>query len=226
MASKGSGKRNRDEHYVEHQPKAATQRQLVFAHIAAAGAMGATRHEIAKTIRRPLSSVCGRVRELLDKGEIVETKTKRQTDNGGSSVVLLASDFANSTTDEPKKAKPARVVSSSRTDDGYRLVSDATIPDVQTCLVTPKDDLGNLVRGGRIYHVRSRKHKTRRVWVGEDPNTGDPYTLELDAGSDLMKRNTRPVSISEMPAEVTWEFMAECESQPVFRSTTSESLNR
>ena len=55
------------------------------------GRSGATRHELAEVLNRPLSSMCGRVNKLEEDGIVVETGDKRETQYGKlASVVRLA----------------------------------------------------------------------------------------------------------------------------------------
>lgn len=55
------------------------------------GSHGATRHELAMMLKRPISSMCGRVNELEKAGIVVETGETRETQYGKlASVVRLA----------------------------------------------------------------------------------------------------------------------------------------
>ena len=55
------------------------------------GGTGATRHELAQLLRRPISSMCGRINELETAGIVVETGMTRATQYGKlASVVRLA----------------------------------------------------------------------------------------------------------------------------------------
>lgn len=73
----GAGVINRNSSYHETRPKHTAQRQLVFRYIQKLDEVGATRHEIAEALGLPLSSVCGRVNELLTLGDVVETDQRR-----------------------------------------------------------------------------------------------------------------------------------------------------
>jgi len=57
------------------------QHTLIISCIQSAGQLGMTRHEIAEALNLPLSSVCGRVNELLnvDRPVIYISATRRQS---------------------------------------------------------------------------------------------------------------------------------------------------
>ena len=58
----------RNESHENHKPKMHPQSVKVVAAIQAAGDAGLTRHECADLLGLPVSSVCGRVKPLLDSG--------------------------------------------------------------------------------------------------------------------------------------------------------------
>lgn len=50
----------------------------------------ATREQIAVGMHRPLSSICGRVNELMAHGDVIETSERRITSAGKTAVVVRA----------------------------------------------------------------------------------------------------------------------------------------
>ncbi|MEL6898577.1 MAG: hypothetical protein AAFP90_20970 [Planctomycetota bacterium] len=203
--SPGASRTNREEHHAAHiTTKATTQRQLVFAHVAATGTNGATRHEIATTIQRPLSSVCGRIRELIDAGDIVETDQRRRTGNGGSSVVLIAADFVNQKQVRPQGIEAVQPVETAPTtpepktdgDDGYRLEPEPCMPDVLPCTNAPRDASGALVVAGCDYLVRRpNARRNTRVRVADDPTIGELVGIVVDAvGERVAGESWKPLS--------------------------------
>jgi DNA-binding NarL/FixJ family response regulator len=69
---------------------APTLRGKVYREIVRCGLNGATRAEIAEQLGIRESTVCGRCRELLDRGLIYDTGTTRQTTSGRAAVVMRA----------------------------------------------------------------------------------------------------------------------------------------
>lgn len=67
-------------------------RLRVLKHIQRMASVGATREEIADALGMPLSSVCGRVNELMDPRwpDVVETDQRRLTRYGKPAVVVVA----------------------------------------------------------------------------------------------------------------------------------------
>jgi predicted transcriptional regulator len=55
------------------------------------GKVGATRHELAHMLRRPLSSMCGRINELEKAGIVCESGDTRQTEYGKPATVVTVS---------------------------------------------------------------------------------------------------------------------------------------
>jgi hypothetical protein len=52
------------------------------------GSIGATRHELAHLLNRPISSMCGRIHELEDAGIVIETGETRPTQYGKEATVV------------------------------------------------------------------------------------------------------------------------------------------
>ena len=52
------------------------------------GSLGATRHELAQMLNRPISSMCGRVNELETAGIVIETGVTRPTQYGKEATVV------------------------------------------------------------------------------------------------------------------------------------------
>lgn len=91
-------KANRNEHYYAIVGDLPRLRALVLEAISDSGDQGATRHELAEKLRRPLSSICARVNELELAGYIRECSESRETQYGGSATVLrLSSQFISDT---------------------------------------------------------------------------------------------------------------------------------
>ena len=65
-------RRTRNEANATHKPKKHPQTLKVLAAIVEAGSAGLTRHEAAAILSLPVSSVCGRVKPLLDSGELFQ----------------------------------------------------------------------------------------------------------------------------------------------------------
>jgi hypothetical protein len=85
-----AGKLNRNDTYVATAPRHTGDRLRVMNHLESIGAYGATRDELSITLSMPLTTVCGRVRELLDLGAVIETDQRRVTRTGSTAVVLQA----------------------------------------------------------------------------------------------------------------------------------------
>lgn len=90
-------KANRNEHYYAVLRDLPQLRALVLDAISDSGDHGATRHELASQLRRPLSSICARVNELESAGLVVETGGARETEYGGTATVLRLSSQFHST---------------------------------------------------------------------------------------------------------------------------------
>jgi predicted transcriptional regulator len=83
-----TSEQNRNDHYDAILATTPRSRAEVFLALADAEPRGLTRYELAEKLKRPVSSICGRVHELEQTDLIVETDDKRQTPYGGESVVL------------------------------------------------------------------------------------------------------------------------------------------
>jgi hypothetical protein len=59
------------------------------------GRYGGTRDEASLELKRPLQSVCRPIRDLLQDGELVDTKTRRQTQWGREATVFVHRSFAD-----------------------------------------------------------------------------------------------------------------------------------
>lgn len=83
---------NKAQVHRDTKPNHSGQRLRVLKHVERMATVGATRDEIAEALAMPVSSVCGRVDELLDERwpDLVETDQKRPTKFGRPAVVLVA----------------------------------------------------------------------------------------------------------------------------------------
>ncbi len=79
---------NRNDHYDAILATTPRSRAQVFLALADAEPNGLTRYELAELLKRPVSSICARVHELEEQKLITETEDKRDTQYGGTSVVL------------------------------------------------------------------------------------------------------------------------------------------
>jgi ferritin-like metal-binding protein YciE len=81
----------RDDTYHSLLADLSTQERAVIEALRKCGRSGATRHELARLLNRPLSSMCGRVNRLEENSIVIETGDKRETEFGKlASVVRLA----------------------------------------------------------------------------------------------------------------------------------------
>ena len=87
-ASRGAGKRNRNDVYQETMPRHGKDGERVLQKLRSLGYHGATRDELSISLLMPLTTVCGRVNELLKQQLILETDQRRQTRTGSTAVVL------------------------------------------------------------------------------------------------------------------------------------------
>jgi hypothetical protein len=83
-----TSEQNRNDHYDAILATTPRSRAEVFLALADAEPRGLTRYELAELLKRPVSSICGRVHELEQSELVVETEDKRDTPFGGTSVVL------------------------------------------------------------------------------------------------------------------------------------------
>jgi len=86
--SKDAGLRNRNAVRDTTKPRHGGDRDRVLERLRQLGLMGATRDELSISMVMPLTTVCGRVRELLDVYMIIETDMRRETRHGKTAVVL------------------------------------------------------------------------------------------------------------------------------------------
>jgi hypothetical protein len=84
----GAGVANRNANYHETKPKHGGQRVTVLEYLQKLPGVGATREAIADALRMKLSSVCGRVHELLAEELVEETNERRETNSRRSAVVV------------------------------------------------------------------------------------------------------------------------------------------
>jgi hypothetical protein len=84
----GAGVANRNKNYHESKPKHGGQRALVLKYLQKLPGVGATREAISEALAMKLSSVCGRVCELLAEGLIEETTERRETSSRRSATVV------------------------------------------------------------------------------------------------------------------------------------------
>lgn len=71
-------------------PRQPGRRARVMEYVAAQGSLGATRDELSVALDAPVQCLCSAVRQLLDSGDIVETKQTRLTRLGSPAAVLIA----------------------------------------------------------------------------------------------------------------------------------------
>ncbi|EMI20508.1 hypothetical protein RMSM_02540 [Rhodopirellula maiorica SM1] len=201
------GKRNRDETYRDDSARRPSQRGMVLARIANHGIDGVTREQLADEMGLPLASVCGRVRELKDCGEVVDTPNRRVTRSGKYAAVVICREFINPTsqrsTSQRSTATPPATSSAPPPPD-RRADRPTTVdtmgdvmPDQITCPTTPCDQHGETIQAGRRYTI-TRGKRTARVQVIEDIDTGE---LLYVCGHD------RPCPISETDPRATWEWI-------------------
>ena len=84
----GAGVANRNKNYHESKPKHGGQAAAVLKYLQKLPGVGATREAIADGLGMKLSSVCGRVCELLAEGLIEETDERRETNSRRSATVV------------------------------------------------------------------------------------------------------------------------------------------
>ncbi len=89
----GAGRRNRKAALAESEPRHCGQKQKIVAHLKLMATVGATRDELAKALSMYMPSVCGRIGQLIDEGEVVETDARRNTDRGRPAVVVVHASF-------------------------------------------------------------------------------------------------------------------------------------
>ncbi|GAA5510017.1 hypothetical protein [Novipirellula caenicola] len=195
------GKRNRDETYRDDSSRRPSQRGLVLARIANHGGDGVTREQLAEEMSLPLASVCGRVRELKDCGEVVDTPNRRVTRSGKYAAVVVCREFIHSANKSSANCSASR--STGRPSDrptGRRPSIDTmtdVMPDQVTCPQTPCDQHGEIIQAGRRYII-TRGKRTARVQVIEDIDTGE---LLYVCGHD------RPCPVSETDPRATWDWI-------------------
>lgn len=88
----GAGRVNAAQVNRDTKPTHSGQRLRVLKHIERMDSVGATRDEIADALNLPISTVCGRVNELLDPRwpDVFETDQRRPTRYGKPAVVVVA----------------------------------------------------------------------------------------------------------------------------------------
>jgi hypothetical protein len=69
-------------------PRAVGQAARILSALAEAGDAGLTRHELAERLGLPLSSVCGRVNQLVRSGQAIEHGDTRMSPYGHRAAVL------------------------------------------------------------------------------------------------------------------------------------------
>lgn len=87
------GEQTRNESYASELPVRSRKRKEAFEFVQARGAHGATREEIEAGTDLCLSSVCGRVNELIKDGLLIETGERRIGSSGKSHAVVVAKEF-------------------------------------------------------------------------------------------------------------------------------------
>lgn len=78
--------------YQEILPELDNVQRSIVAKLRELGATGATRHELAIALNRPISSMCARVHEMEDVGIVVETGETRLTQYGHPATVIRLAD--------------------------------------------------------------------------------------------------------------------------------------
>ncbi|QEG40457.1 hypothetical protein [Roseimaritima ulvae] len=139
------------------------QRERVYAFLLNRRSAGATREQIAEATGIKLSSVCGRVSELIESGDVQQAKEfYRETADHGKALICFASEFSPTQAADrpPTKDDPMpRVLPANELPDG---VIGHTI----------KDKNGDPLRPGAYYATAGGKREWRRIV--EDDN-GDLY---------------------------------------------------
>ena len=74
--------------YQEILPELDNVQRSIAAKLRDLGSTGATRHELAIALNRPLSSMCARVHEMEEAGIVVETGETRETQYGKPATVV------------------------------------------------------------------------------------------------------------------------------------------
>lgn len=82
------GKLVRDATYHDVLGEVAGVQREVVQKLRELGSAGATRHELAKMLNRPISSMCGRIAELEHRGIVIESGETRQTQYGKEATVV------------------------------------------------------------------------------------------------------------------------------------------
>jgi hypothetical protein len=87
----GAGVINRNEVFRDTYPRHTGRRAEILRYIAKMADVGATRDEISEALGLPLSSVCGRVNELMNCNPpaVRETNERRMTRYGKPAVVVV-----------------------------------------------------------------------------------------------------------------------------------------
>jgi len=83
------GRENKRQTRDATEPRHRGDRARVINLLAAIGARGATRHELAAQLQLPLTTVCGRVNELKKMGEVTESGERRPTEHGKTATVVV-----------------------------------------------------------------------------------------------------------------------------------------
>lgn len=78
----------RDQTYQEILGEVSGVHREVIQKLRDLGSLGATRHELAYLLNRPISSMCGRINELEAAGIVVETGGTRTTQYGKEATVV------------------------------------------------------------------------------------------------------------------------------------------
>ena len=78
----------RDSTYQEILGEVTGVHREVIEKLRSLGSVGATRHELAQMLNRPISSMCGRVNELEHAGIVIETGETRPTQYGKEATVV------------------------------------------------------------------------------------------------------------------------------------------
>lgn len=153
-SSVAAGKANSANNFHATSERRPSQRERVYAFLLERQAAGATREQISEGTKIKLSSVCGRVSELIESGDVEQSKEfYRETSDGGKALVCFASKHApipSVSEPQPEDEPMMKVVPATELPDG---VIGETIVDVD----------GTPLRPGVYYASAGGKTEWRRI---------------------------------------------------------------
>ncbi len=74
-------------------PKAPSYRAACLGFVYGRGRAGATNEEVATALGMKIQTVCPRMKELREAGQLVDSQLRRETDSGRQAVVWIHKDF-------------------------------------------------------------------------------------------------------------------------------------